>query len=119
MTPEVAQLANKLEGKEIVIIGGACPDCHTERRLKDAFRVKRIFWPQIRGHKSVKKIKHLVAREDVALILMLTRCSSHLFGLKKMADRCGKPLVLMPAGWNANQVAAVVMSQASRLLGGA
>ena len=50
----------------------------------------------------------------MALVVLAIRWSSHSFGdVKGYCDQYGKPLVRLPAGYNPNQVAVQVLSQAS------
>jgi hypothetical protein len=59
----------------------------------------------------------MVARPDVALVLLAIRWSSHAFGeVRHLCDRHDKALVRLPAGYSPNQVAAQILAQCSEQL---
>lgn len=112
-SPEVVAAAELLRGKSLVLIGG-------ERRrgahqaLQESLGLKELFWIETRAHESVESFAPFVARPDVVAVLLAIRWSSHSYGdVKDFCDASGKPLVRLPAGYNPNQVAAQIMSQAS------
>jgi hypothetical protein len=117
-TAEVKEAARLLAGKSVVLIGG------TRRReaqesLRKALGLKELIWIETKEHQSVGTFEPLVARTDVALILLAIRWSSHAFGdVKQLGERHGKPLVRLPGGYSSNQVAAQIVSQCSAQLAG-
>lgn len=113
LSKEVTDAADLLRGKSLVLIGGekrqgAC------QALKETFGLKDLLWIETRAHESFESFGPYVARPDVAAVLLAIRWSSHSYGeVKNFCDTYGKPLVRLPGGYNPNQVAAQLMSQAS------
>jgi hypothetical protein len=108
---EVREIAARLKGKSIVLIGG-------ERRpysydaLKSALGLQDLIWIETREHQSIDGFEPYVARPDVAAIVLAIRWTSHAFGdVKQFCDKHGKPLVRLPAGYNPNQVAHQILQQ--------
>jgi hypothetical protein len=117
-TPEVKEAARLLAGKSVALIGGSRRR-EAEASLRKALGLKELIWLETKEHQSVGTFEPLVARPDVALVLLAIRWSSHAFGdVKKFCDRHGKLLVRLPGGYSPNQVAAQVVAQCSDHLGG-
>ncbi len=115
-TAEVKEAARLLAGKSAVMIGGSRRR-EAQESLKKALGLKELIWIETKEHQSVGTFEPLVARTDVALILLAIRWSSHSFGeVKQLGERHGKPLVRLPGGYSPNQVAAQVVSQCSAQL---
>ncbi|MCY2963136.1 MAG: hypothetical protein NT069_05680 [Planctomycetota bacterium] len=88
-----------------------------ERALIDAFQLKELHWISTREHESLDWFEPFVAKNDVAVVVLAIRWSSHSYGdVKIFCERHNKPLVRLPAGYNANQVASQIMSQCSTKL---
>lgn len=112
-SPEVQEVARLLDGKAVLLIGGIRRP-HAHRSLEETFRLKELVWPETREHMSLDAFIPIVARSDVALVLLAIRWSSHSYGeVKEFCDHYGKPLVRLPAGYSANQVASQILSQCS------
>ncbi len=110
---EVQEVADMLRGKCMVLIGGECRQ-HSQEALENAFDLNELVWIEVREHESVDKFEPHVARDDVAVVVLAIRWSSHSYGdVKVFCERYGKPLVRLPAGYNPNQVAAHILSQCS------
>ena len=109
--------ARLLSGRSVVLIGGLRrPDA--QRSLKSALGLNELVWVETKEHQPVTAFEPTIARPDVALVLLAIRWSSHAFGeVKHYCDRHGKPLVRLPGGYSANQVAAQILSQCSEQLG--
>jgi hypothetical protein len=115
-TAEVKEAARLLAGKSLVMIGGSRRR-EAQEALKKALSLKELIWIETKEHQSVGTFEPIVARTDVALILLAIRWSSHSFGdVKQLGERHGKPLVRLPGGYSPNQVAAQVVSQCSAQL---
>jgi hypothetical protein len=116
-TPEVSQASRLLTGKAVVLIGGSRrPEAY--EALKAAFGLHELFWVETREHESIDKFEPYVARQEVALVLLAIRWSSHSFGdVKRFCDRYGKPMVRLPGGYSPNQVAVQILAQVSGQLG--
>jgi len=112
-SPLVAEAANLLAGKAVIIIGGDRRPFAAEA-LERAFLLSELIWIDTRAHESVSGFEPYVARPDVALVLLAIRWSSHSYG--EVQDFCrayDKPLVRLPGGYNPNQVAAQIHEQCS------
>ena len=102
-----------LTGKSVVLIGGNRRR-EAQESLKRALGLEDVIWIETKEHQAVDTFEPLIARTDVALVLLAIRWSSHAFGdVKQICDRHGKLLVRLPGGYNANQVAAQILAQAS------
>ncbi len=119
MTPptlEVQEVARLLQGRSMVVIGGdrRPANCHA---LQDAFHLRDLIWIETKEHESIDSFESSIARPDIAVVLLAIRWSSHSFGdVREICDRCGKPLVRLPGGFNPNQVATQILSQSSHRL---
>ncbi len=114
---EVKAVARLLGGKSIVLIGGLRRR-DSQEALRKAFGLRSLFWIETREHQSVESFKPMIARPEVAMILLAIRWSSHGFGeVRHLCDRHGKPLVRLPGGYGPNQVASQILAQSSEQLG--
>jgi len=111
-SPDVLAAADLLRGTEIVLIGGQNRPKHKAALMK-AFGLADIRWIVTPEHTSYTHFEADVARPEVSLVLLAIRWSSHDYeSVKLYCDQYGKPLVRLPGGYNANQVAHHIMSQA-------
>lgn len=111
--PEIAKVAELLEGRSMVLIGGERRR-DAEDHLKKAFGLKDLLWVESRGHESISLFEPYVARADVELVLLAIRWASHSFGdVKHFCKEYGKPLVRLPGGYSPNQVAVQILNQCS------
>ena len=116
--PEAIEARRLLHGRSVVLIGG------TRRReaqesLRRALGLSELIWIETKEHQSIDSFEPLIARADVAVVLLAIRWSSHAFGdVRQFCDRHSKPLVRLPGGYNPNQVAAQVVAQCSGKLEG-
>ena len=105
-----------LGGRSVVLIGGICRR-ESQKMLKTALGLKELIWIETKEHQSIGVFEPVIARSDVALVLLAIRWSSHAFGdVKQFCDRHGKPLVRLPGGYSPNQVAAQILAQCSEQL---
>ena len=117
-TAEVKEAARLLAGKSLLLIGGSRRR-EAQESLRKALGLKELIWIETKEHQSVGTFEPLVARTDVALILLAIRWSSHSFGdVRQLGERHGKPLVRLPGGYSPNQVAAQIVAQCSDQLAG-
>lgn len=115
--PAVKEARRLLQGRSAVLIGGGRRR-DAQKGLTEALGLKELVWLETREHQSISAFEAVVARPDVAVVLLAIRWSSHSFGdVKQFCDRHGKPLVRLPGGYNANQVAAQILAQCSEQLG--
>lgn len=110
---EVREVARLLKGKTIILLGGDRRP-HAHDSLKDAFGLKELIWIETREHESLAAFIPYVARPEVAVVLLAIRWASHSYGeIKKCCEEYGKPMVRLPGGYNANQVAMQIVQQCS------
>lgn len=109
----IREAARLLSGRTVVLIGGVRRP-EAQRALKSALGLKELVWLGTREHQSTSTFEPAIASPDVALVLLAIRWSSHGFAeVKPYCDRLGKPLVRLPGGYGANQVAAQILAQCS------
>ncbi len=110
-TLEVQKVAAFLSGSQVVIIGGDCR--HEARRsMISAFGLADLNWIETRAHQTSSQFESAVARDNVKLVLLAIRWSSHSFGdVKTFCDRYSKPLVRLPRGYGVNQMAVEICNQ--------
>lgn len=109
-SPEVGKLAKLLRGRTVVVIGGDRRH-ETVARLAAQLHVEFV-WVETNEHDTYKAFRAVVARREVAVVLLLIRWASHSFG--KVEDYCrqyGKPLVRLAGGYSLNQMAYQVLQQ--------
>lgn len=113
---ETESVKRLLCGKVAVFIGGN-PRPGAHQTLEKAFGLSELVWVDSRAHQSIEPFQPVITRPDVAVVLLAIRWSSHSFGdIKKFCDEAGKPLVRLPGGYGANQVAKQILDQASGAL---
>ena len=113
---EVKEAARLLNGTSIVLIGGNRRR-EAQESLRRALALNDLIWIETKEHQAVDTFEPLIARADVALVLLAIRWSSHAFGdVKQLCERHGKLLVRLPGGYNPNQIAAQILSQTSAQL---
>ncbi len=115
-TPEVAEAADLLRGREVVLIGGQARPIH-KAALMRAFGLADVRWLVTPEHTSFTVFEPDIAKPEVAVVLLAIRWSNHDYdNVKEYCDSYGKPLVRLPGGYNANQVAHHILSQAGSRL---
>ncbi len=115
-SPEVAEVAELLRGREVVLIGGQARPVH-KGALMRAFGLTDVRWLCTPDHTSFTVFEPDVARPEVAVVLLAIRWSNHDYdGVRAYCEAYGKPLVRLPGGYNANQVAHHILSQAGERL---
>jgi hypothetical protein len=110
---EVRDVAKLLNGRTVILLGGDRRP-HAHDSLKEAFGLKELIWIETREHESLAGFIPYVARQEVAVVLLAIRWASHSYGeIKKCCEEYGKPMVRLPGGYNANQVAMQIIQQCS------
>jgi hypothetical protein len=115
-TPEVAEVAALLSGREAVLIGG---HVRPDRRaaLIEAFGLADLNWLTTPEHTSVSVFEAPIARPEVAVVLLATRWSNHDYqNVKDYSTEHGKLFVKLPAGYHPNQVAHQILGQVGERL---
>jgi hypothetical protein len=118
LSPEVAEVAEMLHGREVVLIGGQARPVHKAAMIR-AFGLTDVRWLCTPEHTSFTVFEPDIARPEVAVVLLAIRWSNHDYdGVRQYCEAYGKPLVRLPGGYNANQVAHHILSQAGGRLRG-
>lgn len=111
-SPEVTEVAELLRGREVVLIGGQARPNHRAALMR-AFGLADVRWVCTPEHTSFTVFEPDVARPEVAVVLLAIRWSNHDYdGVRAYCEAYGKPLVRLPGGYNANQVAHHILTQA-------
>lgn len=110
---EVKEAGRLLKDRCVVLIGGV-PSPHSSEMLRRAMQLKELIWVDTQAHQSYEYFEPFIAQPDVAVVILAIRWSSHSYTeVRKFCDKYGKPLVRLPGGYNANQVASQILSQCS------
>ena len=110
-SPEVTQVRELLHGQSVVMVGGECRH-KAHERLKSAFGLRELIWPNAPKDGSHTDYGPAVARPEVTIVVEAIRWSSHGFNeVKQFCDKYDKPLVRLKAGYHPNQVALQILSQ--------
>ncbi len=111
LSEEVLKVREWLRGKSVMMIGG-------ERRpqrqaaIERAFELEELVWESTRPHTSLSAFKPTIARPEIAVVLLAIRWCSHAYSeLDSSCQEHDKPLVRLPAGTNANQIAHQILQQ--------
>jgi len=116
ISADVHRLAPYLEGRTVVIIGGD-PKTRNSAVLEQHFNC-RIDWIKTNAHQSIYSFQSNLIRDDVILVALLIRWSSHVFGeVKSMCDDHNKLFVRLPRGYSVNMFAHEVIGQVGDRLG--
>jgi hypothetical protein len=113
----VKEARTLLEGTAMVVVGGERRR-DAEERLIDAFGLTRVEWLSITEHASGAALHAPIARADVSAVVVLIKLAGHLHvdEASAHADAYGKALVRLKAGYNPEQVAEAVLTQAAEKL---
>jgi len=115
-TPNIDRVRMLLHGKALYIVGGN-PVPAAMERIKKAFGLSDVLWPETQPHTSVDSLRPTVSRPEVAAVLLLVRFASHTFGqLIEDCERTRKPFVRIPNGYGVKQIAYQILAQASHQL---
>jgi hypothetical protein len=76
-----------------------------------------VRWLSTPEHTSFTVFEPDIARPDVAVVVLAIRWANHDYAeVQRYCDKYGKPLVRLRAGYNPNQVAHHVLTQAGERL---
>ncbi len=115
-TPEVADLAQRLDGRTVAIVGGD-RRAHAETALIRAFGLDDAVWIETFEAQALDTLEPLLRRADVSLVLGASYWMVHsVEDLQGLCVRHGKPFVRLGASYHPNQVAHEVLAQAAELL---
>ncbi len=109
----VLELRDLLRGGRVVIIGGERRPEAVER-IAEAFELGELDWISITEHGSSEPMRAPIFRDDTRLVIVLIKLSGHLHieDASRYAREAGVPLVRLPAGYNPEQIAEQVLTQA-------
>jgi hypothetical protein len=117
-TPEVAEVAELLRGRELVLIGGQARPNHRAALIR-AFGLADVRWLSTPEHTSYTVFEPDIARPEVAVVVLAIRWVSHSYAeIDQYCAKYGKPLVRLRAGYNPNQIAHQILTQAGQRLRG-
>lgn len=113
---EVLRVRELLAGKELVLIGGQRRPHHVAN-LRRTLALADVRWLSTPDHTSFTVFEPDIARADVAVVVLAIRWSNHDYAeVQRYCDKYGKPLVRLRAGYNPNQVAHHLLTQAGERL---
>lgn len=113
---EVVRAKELLAGRELVLIGGQRRPHHVGA-LRQALGLADVRWLTTPEHTSFTFFEPDIARPDVAVVVLAIRWSNHDYAeVQRYCEKYGKPLVRLRAGYNPNQVAHHLLSQAGERL---
>jgi len=110
--------ARLVRGRALLVLGGDRRHEH-QRKLEEVLELSEAVWPATKEDApDVHSFEPLIARADVAAVVLLIRWSRHAFGqAAELCDKHSKPLVRVEAGYNVVQIARALVEQASFRLG--
>jgi hypothetical protein len=111
--PPEERVARLLSGRSLVVVGGDTGREHGER-WRQAFDLREVHWRTTsKANPSVAAIEPLIARPEVAAVLVLIRWVRHAThdGLAEACERHDKPLVRVRAGYHPTQLALEILRQ--------
>jgi hypothetical protein len=117
--PSIEERAAALvRGRALLVLGGDRRHEH-QRKLQELLELSEALWPATKEDApDVHSFEPLIARADVAAVVLLIRWSRHAFGqAAELCDKHSKPLVRVEAGYNVAQIARALVEQASFRLG--
>ncbi len=116
----VREVRELLRGGRVVIIGGEKrPDAI--ERIESAFELGALDWVSITEHGSSEPMRAPIFRADTRLVIVLVKLSGHqhIDDATRYAREADVPLVRLPAGYNPEQIAEQVFTQAGDRLAAA
>jgi hypothetical protein len=118
--PEPAErlVARLLAGRSLVVVGGDTGREHGER-WREAFGLREVHWRgTTKTNPSIAAIEPLIARPEVAAVLVLIRWARHatVDALAAACARHEKPLVRVTAGYHPAKLAQEILRQCGQRL---
>ena len=118
VSPTLAEARELLAGRTAVLIGGV-PREASRARLERDLGLAELHWLSVQHHQSHEAVAlPAIRRPEVSVVVVMTRWRSHAVGpaVRQWCKDLGKRCVELPAGYNAEQIAHQVVSQASEAL---
>jgi len=114
----VLEARELLRGGSLVLVGGEVrPDAVS--RITDAFALNDVEWISLSEHGSGAPMQAPIARPETKAVIVLIKLAGHLHAeeARAYARQADKPCVLLPAGYNPEQIAEHLLNQAAGRLG--
>lgn len=114
----VLEARELLRGGNLVLIGGEVrPDAVT--RITDAFALNDVEWISLSEHGTGTPMQAPIARGETRAVIVLIKLAGHLHAeeARAYARQFDKPCIMLPAGYNPEQIAEQLLSQAAERLG--
>lgn len=114
----VIEVRELLKGGTVVLIGGE-PRLDAIDRITQAFDLEDVDWVPLTEHGSGTPMRAPIARPETRLVLVLVKLTGHLHSdeARRYAREYDKPCVMLPAGYNPEQIAEQILQQAADRLG--
>lgn len=116
ISPQVVAARRLLSGQKVAIIGGV-PVTHARERLQKALGLKKLKWIAAGKTDRVGDFESKI--RDVALVILITKIIGHKHNdVRELCVKRKIPWVQtkISSGYGVNQIAALIMEQASRQL---
>lgn len=112
-SPDVPKARQLLGGQRILLIGGQQRST-SQKRLIKGFALKDLVWLTVKPKQAL--IPFTKANlQDYGTVLLSLRFAGHLLDqAKEFCERTHTPLVLLPDGYNRNQIAEQILRQIAR-----
>lgn len=115
----VRAIRERIAGTTMVVVGGERRR-DAEQRLTEAFGLSHVEWISLTEHSSAAPMAAPISRPEVSVVVVLIKLAGHhhVDEAVEHASRAGKPLVRVKAGYNPEQIAEAILTQAGQRLGG-
>lgn len=107
---DVLKVADIVQGRSVVVIGGLRKR-NAEATIAKAFRLKTVNWVESHEHDWITRFAAAINKDDVCLVLHLTRFSRHFYNLPELGKQLNKPYVRVTRGYNPNSIAQNILQQ--------
>lgn len=114
----VLEARELLRGGNLVLIGGEVrPDAIA--RITDAFALESVEWISLTEHGSGAPMQAPISRPETKAVIVLIKLAGHLHAeeARGYARQVDKPCIMLPAGYNPEQIAEHLLNQAAGRLG--
>ena len=106
------RVRDALCGRRVVMVGGR-DRAHQRERLAAALMLDELDWVDLREHASSAPLEAAIANPRTAAVLVIIKLTGHQHAddARRWCRQYGKPLVVLKAGFNPEQVAAAMSEQ--------
>lgn len=110
----VLQVREMLRGRRLVLIGGEARQ-QAKAKIAEAFELSEVEWVKLNEHSTGDPMRAPILQPETAMVLALIRWTGHLHAeeARNFAREAGKPCVHIKAGYNPEQLADAILTQAS------